>query len=755
MLKKSLIFGSAALFLIALIALTGCSQATGSDKTVTRGENHLYGEADPVVAQGVVSRAAATGRPVVLGDGLKFVGTGVVDFGSVPIQVEGTVTVDSETLIVNTAKAAVTYGDGAVINVLKGYYVYNDDGKAIYAYNQGKRVLYTTNPMIVTGTADHIAVDAYEIGGNFLDIKTEVATLIILDKLTVTKASTPVIEKDFINLGTVDVTGTTTAFAGGRISFWAGSTLTSTNPENVTITLPTEYEGLYNIKVENKGITLVGGIAAAGEIYIGGKIEGPGLLTIKGDATNGLTDLSIGEVDTTGQVAIEVAKFDGDKGLVIAKNAGSIDIATTSYTASTGEVQVVTNTPTGVITFINPFTSTVADFVKADANDGAIIFADDVTLNAAFTGPIKGSGKVVFSGVLTPGSNAVTFDTNVVFENGLIAGAGVQKYNGNVDLAPGKTLNFSTEGTDGATFKAGKTISVAGTPVLKAGGANGLKTFSLVVANPSVGGDDDEVLLEEKPRTLYINGIPDGATGTLAVVSGGILQTAPPTGASANIDLSVAASLAVEAGGEVRLVQTATVAEVSKLLLGPTASLITIGTGTAPGTAATAVIAAEGGTVTFSAGAISGAAGARLALNNAEGDAPSLITVAPVSTTNNLTVTSVDVLISEGVTLTLTGDSSADTVSKLTLAGGANPGKLTFGEVSGTALTDTDKLRTKGFAGVQADIVGLAAATILTEGGALDGGLASIAAGAIPFTVTTKVGALTTIALGSDTTIVQ
>jgi hypothetical protein len=120
MLKKSLIFGSAALVLLAL-ALTGCSQATGSDKTEIRAENYIYGrEVTAGESQKVIDRAIATGRPVVLA-GANFTGSGVIDFKGVRIQVEGTVTIEGADLYLNAAKSVITYDTGAGIKVNNGY----------------------------------------------------------------------------------------------------------------------------------------------------------------------------------------------------------------------------------------------------------------------------------------------------------------------------------------------------------------------------------------------------------------------------------------------------------------------------------------------------------------------------------------------------------------------------------------------------------------------------------------------------------
>ena len=76
MLKKYIIFGSVALLLAALFALTGCSQATDSDGgSVVYSENHLFGEADADAVARAVASAKRTNRVVVLTNALEIRGT--------------------------------------------------------------------------------------------------------------------------------------------------------------------------------------------------------------------------------------------------------------------------------------------------------------------------------------------------------------------------------------------------------------------------------------------------------------------------------------------------------------------------------------------------------------------------------------------------------------------------------------------------------------------------------------------------------
>jgi hypothetical protein len=767
MLKKSLIFGSAALVLLALIALTGCSQATDGDKTVRQAENYIYSGATPDAAQKVIDRAIATNRPVVLVDA-EFTGDGVVDFKGVPIQVEGKVTVNSASgeLYVNAAKSVITYDEElkSGITVTGGYFIYQGEGEEIRAEPQSpltpaKRVRYTTNPLAVTGTVDHIALDAYTLAGAACgDIQPEVETVIVLQDLTVTRDSKSPADKNFIVLGTVDVTGTNLeAFAKSQVKFGPNSVLTTTSLDPVGITLPTTGATIYNVK-GNEGITLTIGEANAvvpnDVIHIAGLVEGS--LKIAGAATTNtvISYVNIAEVAPGAVVEILPSSFNAALtaavgpfaidagGIEIKRNAGLVKIAGTTF-ATPSKVNVPINDPTGEVYFTTIATFNLADFVVSPRNDGVIKFEKAVTVGAGFTGITGGSGKVVFSEAVTQGAFTLNFGTDVVLEAGLThaTAAGDLIFGGNVTLYKGQKIEYVYPGSlstpaEQFTLKAGKGIYVDGQKVFGAGAAalkfGGTASDAFVITNPNPTGGgslwtpEDDTAAPVEYSALRVTGLGAGAgfTGVLQVASGGILVLDGTSVAQVVALTPTTNSLVLEDGATVLLHAGASTQ--SSIQIGNAAGIAVKIPGT-PASGTLATVSAQGGVVVIDSTGITGKnPGAQLFLADVEAR-PAEIAV--TSTTIPLNLQGVDLNVATaGSVRLITGG------GKLTLAPGTNPGKITLNPVeAGTpvALTETELGTIPPAALGTGTVFTKGEGAVITTGGGTGGTLYSIAASSL------------------------
>ena len=750
MLKKSLIFGSVALLLTALIALTGCSQATEGNTTVLK-ENYLYGTGvSAKSAQAAIDNAIRNGQEVIFADGLEFADDDTtVDLKTAKVRVEGTVTLKGQNdgLVLNGAHADVQYRDGGVILVgAKAYFIYNGTGEEVTSIG-GTRVEYTRDPMIVMGTADHIAVDTYTIGTSFGNIKEEVKTLFVLDTLTVTKDSvTP--DRMFVPLGKVDVTGNNSAVFTGPVWFGPGSTLIN-SAGDVTIGLP--------------GTALLRNIAPTGTItFTGGgtslkikeTVQGPGSVVL------GAAPLTALEINAIGEGAVvTVPAVSGSAG--ITDNKGSVMFS--SATIPAAGVGVGVNT--GTVTFVPAFSAVVSPIIKTDQNDGEILFAQSVTLGAAFNGIEGGKGKVVFNGTFNASTFAVELGTDVDFLSGYTratATTAATTFKGNVNLAQGKHLDFGTPtGTPPTvTLAKGKVISVSGTlngasvttPVLAAGEDEDLvldpvasAPFSLKTL-PAVS-DGDAAEEEIKVKTLSITFSPETTSG----LTSGTLRVLP----GAILEIPGAGTLSVGGTGELPSLVLEDGAGIQFAFLVSTGSL-DIGNTVITNDGAAGALTAQG-TVAFGLNAITGKAGSILRLHDAAGEVPAVITVGDSGTTaGTLTLKAVELDLQTAGSLVIGKGTTGPAQSAVVLALGAAPGKITFIAGQGTplpaaALTDdmgiglADNLNDKPGNGI-----------IVTTTGAIDGELISVSGGLkSTFTILGDVNAGSDLTLAADTGIAE
>jgi hypothetical protein len=712
MLKKDILFGSVVLLLAALFALTGCSQATDSERVTVYSENHLFGTADWEDVARAVKSARDSNRSVVLTDQLVIVGvanaTTVADFGDLPVRVEGSVTVGEtggEPVIVNAAYANLTFAENARITIEEnGAFIYNGEGENIYTNENpatpGFKVKFVSNPLEgAQGTDAHIAVANYVLGAGFTNVAPHITNLYVVDKITVNAASgtttppgdglTPG-EPRIIALGAIDLTeSNTAAFVDlDQFVFTADSVLTSSVPGTVTIGLGAT-AGLPTVKAATP-ITVAASAGTVTALTIN-KIEGPETVTISG--TTKITALTINNIGADGKVAVtSTPEIDG--AVTIGNNAGSIDITTATFggtfglplpgantgsitltvPAIAGAVTVANNAGTidlaagtasdtitvaantGDIKFSKDFTGGVNSFLKVPANSGVINFLGNFATGAFTLGnatpadSVSGSGKVVFGNTAGFGANTI-IGCDTEFNGALTRSAGTLLLGGNVTLAPG--LGITLTGITTLTLGANKRILVGNNPVLATGDGN-------VVLTPATGAvlaageedPEDEESVAYKTLTL--------GTAKLTVTSGnlrvpGVLNLAFSDG------LEVLGSLTIEEGGIVAFPALAT------------AMKLTIGDTVITGAAAESGLTASGGPVTLSPNTISGSGSTLAALL----DSSPTITVA--ADNKLLTITGANLDLVGGGSLVITGHTNH---SKVLLSSGKNPGRITLSETT-------------------------------------------------------------------------
>jgi hypothetical protein len=335
MLKKSLIFGTVALLLTALIAFTGCSQATDSDSSssVTGGRNSVYGRVDVFELQEIINKAVEANEPIYLEDGLQILGANsattdawveMIDFKGATIRFNGEVTANAK-IHFNAARATVTFGAGGHLDTNNGDYIALDTANV-----SASVVDYGTGDLVRFGsltdtqwTSDKIAVanfvygsvpdTDYSTGQSVAPKSKSIKTIYVLDKVTIPSVvGTP----DAINVlafGTVDVTATSEynlisqtfqANAVGALKLGTSSTITSsTGTATIYVPITSSVARLPNIKVENEKpiaiTTASNSTTATPAAFQAYQVSGPGVLT--------LTNVNVGNVRV----------FEGDGNIVV------------------------------------------------------------------------------------------------------------------------------------------------------------------------------------------------------------------------------------------------------------------------------------------------------------------------------------------------------------------------------------------------------------------------------------------------------
>jgi hypothetical protein len=610
MYKKSLFFGAAALalFLAALMLMTGCSQAT--DSTTTVGRNSIYGNVTAVELQTAVDRAVAAGESLVFES--PTIGAGQVNLKTARIVVRGTVTLSAGAFL-NGADAAVTQAD-------EDARIVGNTATSYYIYPQGMTHDWVTGTNIIKveylpgglstmqSTSTHVAVREFKLGparNNDYSVKPEgvdpnsfttapggLTAIYVIDKLTIpADANVTGAGIDMWALGTADVTGDLdlSGITANDIVFAQCSTLTSSREGGVTIVFEASVPGTklaastLNVKVESgKNITVRGGATATTL----NKLDGSGTLLFDADPTA----VTINGGDGTIEFAQPVTA-----GTFVLKDTVK---AVFGYNVTAATFTPLTNTSTGKVTF----KGTVA-FAAASTIRGAVEFNKAVTRTAGALGLL--------------GDVTLKNDVGITF-----ASADTLTLGKSVFVGPDKIL--TAVGTTVLTPTATATLTAAAAPPENA---------------------DQAAIDAAKKITL---GTEDLAitSGTLEVASGGIFAIA--TGRTIKTT-SVAAPtpsgfLQVAPGGAISLDAIDAI-----ISFGPTVGDNTI-------TGAIAMVRAAGAAVTLGK-SITGNAGASLAITAAD----ALLTVTGGGKT--LTLEKVTLDLTANGKLVIAGAASVNTVT--------------------------------------------------------------------------------------------
>jgi hypothetical protein len=283
---------------------------------------------------------------------------------------------------------------------------------------------------------------------------------------------------------------------------------------------------------------------------------------------------------------------------------------------------------------------------------------------------------------------------------------------------------------------------VEGVPLLAAGPDKALKfvptSAAFTLVNPVAAEEEGQAAALATLRlTSALDVTADNTDGVLRVLPGAIFEIA----ADKTLPLATTAdfSLVVEAGGTLQFQ--------GAVLPATAAGILTVGDTkiTSPTASETGVLRADGGNITFLPNNISGSgAGTRL-IPLGEETGELTITVGDTSgTAETLTLTAVDLDLTDGGQLVITTDSSVD---KVALAAGAVPGKITINNtLTGSPLGATDLAQVSTLSGGN-KITRAANGILITTDGTVAGDLVSISGGLK--TVLTFEGA----ASGSDVTI--
>jgi hypothetical protein len=545
MLKKSLIFGSVALFIAALITLTGCPTSTDDDSSTSLKYAHrIYGSnVDPYTAQQAIDNAVAAGEPIVLEHGLTIAGPGHLNFKNADVRINGVVWFNGGG-VVSVVDAIVTWADNGHFNLPGGYYIHRS-GQNTRPVNIEALVEYAESLETIMPTATKAAVKRFKLGAkqnhdysvNSNGVNARVnaealEVLYVLDELIIdSNATNPGLGTSATNLtitamGIVDITGTPpdSVIVGEPSLLDLGTcSILTTSKGGVVVTVPEAPTLIPNIKVDAGKNFIITQDTTTGPLTISGKLTGAGTLEVLGD------------VGTGGNIII---------------NGGDGSIRFSGAAAP----QRITIASTGTVTFDNAVTSLV---------------------DAAGVSTI--AGNVVFSGNVTT-TGLLELLGNVTLANSAV-----------VTLANGKAL----------TLGAGKTISVRFTP----------RGGTPIVAPVLSAGPDNVVLTPAGATTLTVPGNPSNEAGIPATkrlilgvagltVTDGILQVAP----EASLAIAVTGTLALTTGITNNEIGYLAVADGGSLVLGTNGTVV-IGN-TTIGSAST--LKAGGGTITLGNNQIQG-----------------------------------------------------------------------------------------------------------------------------------------------------
>ena len=599
MLKKSLIFGSVALFLAALITLTGCPTDPETDSGGSSGayKHSIYGTiVDPYQAQDIIDRAIAAGETVYLQHGLSL-RPGHINFKNATVVVVGTVrNAGADPLVLNAADANVTFQGSLDLND-DDHYIYK--GTAPSGIDTVNLVEFKERLDLIQPTATAAAVRKFKLGSKVNhDYSTStdginarvtaqlLRTLYVVEELTVpTDGVSPGIGAGvdpltvdpltIVALKTLDVLDSpadNTVFTSGRVRQGTSATLTSTKG-NVTLTYPAAATIIQNITVESGKTIKLRGLTG---LTIAGKLKGAGTLEVE-------SDLAAGTV-TIGHY-------------VIGGGDGNV-----KFTGAVANVTAVIIRSTGKTSFVNALSGITAEsYIAGDVEflgGGAVGGGLTVTGAGAPADPVDITlwGNVTLKNSDFPGIAAGTYKTISLTNATLTLGAGKTisigggKYSGTGATVP--LTPVLTAGSEGVTVTAGATPAVltAAPPLSTSGSTN-----------------EDAAKRNANNKLTLSNAGIEITTGSLEVAPEATFEISDATvttklGTATDIDIGF---LSIADGGKISLTETATAGSPTIDIGDTLLSYATVGT---------ASLAASGGSVTLGNNTLEGAKAASLAV---------------------------------------------------------------------------------------------------------------------------------------------
>jgi hypothetical protein len=298
-----------ALFLAALITLTGCpTSVDDDDSSGTVFTHRIYGQnVDPYQAQEAIDNAYKAGEAIVLEHNLVIqagqrIPVPALNFRNVQVRVNGIVYFDYG--VINVADASVSWAPGSRIEMPNGgVFILREGQKTDATGHVPARALveYVDRVQDIQSTSFAAAVRDFRLGPkqnhdysvdpNGVDARItneNLTELYVVGTLSVPSEATPLSpDLGIIPLDTLDATGTIPVNVV-QTNLWPGTSSTLTSSRGVTITWWNGPITIPNVRVEaEKGITLLQDSPNTQPLTIEGKLTGPGTLTF------GATDITI------------------------------------------------------------------------------------------------------------------------------------------------------------------------------------------------------------------------------------------------------------------------------------------------------------------------------------------------------------------------------------------------------------------------------------------------------------------------------